>query len=182
MTDTIKVGPGRVSSRRAFVGGTLRLPLAAFIAAAVPWTGVVGAEGAPLANLGDVQARMLGRMLYLLFPFPELGEAPYARSLAGLDQQAADAATRDLLQSGVKSLDHAADGAWLAAGEETQVLALKAIEKSRFFQHVLGHVQATLFNDRELWKFVGYEGSSLEFGGYADHGANDIDWLDDGRE
>ena len=34
-----------------------------------------------------------------------------------------------------------------------------------------------LYRNREVWQLVGYEGSSVEYGGYIDRGFDDIDWL-----
>jgi hypothetical protein len=33
-----------------------------------------------------------------------------------------------------------------------------------------------LFSNRVVWARIGYEGSSLEFGGYVNRGLNDIDY------
>jgi len=35
-----------------------------------------------------------------------------------------------------------------------------------------------LYNQKDVWTKLGYEGSSAEFGGYLHRGFDDIDWLD----
>ena len=169
-------------TRRRFVAGTLRLPLAAFIASATPWP-ALGAEHAAGVSLDSSEVHALERVFYLLFPFPELGPAPYRDAVAALDARiAAEPALGTLVRGGQIELSAAAAGDWIGLAEGQQIAALGRIERSPFFQRMLGHVQATLFNDPRLWKLIGYEGSSLEFGGYAGRGLDDIDWLDDGKE
>jgi hypothetical protein len=38
-----------------------------------------------------------------------------------------------------------------------------------------------LYDDKEVWGLLGYEGSSYEHGGYVDRGFDDLDWLPDPR-
>ena len=164
--------------RRRFVGNTLRLPLAAFIASALPWA-TLAADTPPVAGLDAAQAKALERVLYLLYPFPDLGREPYARALAALGAQADLPALLALVTDGLRRLDTAAGTDWISQPEEAQLAALRAIETSPFFQRMLAHAQATLFNDPQVWKRIGYDGSSLEFGGYVNRGPDDMGWLDD---
>jgi len=120
----------------------------------------------------------LERMAFLLFPFTSLGAAPYQRVAAGIiDSVAGQPEQAGLLSGGIAGLDGAGDGPWLDLPEETQLQRLRAVETGPFFQFVLQATKSRLFNDRETWKMLGYEGSSLEFGGYLNQGLADIDWL-----
>ena len=38
-----------------------------------------------------------------------------------------------------------------------------------------------LYDDREVWELLGYEGPSFDKGGYVDRGFDDLDWLPDPR-
>ena len=38
-------------------------------------------------------------------------------------------------------------------------------------------VRAELYYLPAVWALLGFEGSSVEFGGYVDRGFDDIDWL-----
>jgi hypothetical protein len=40
-----------------------------------------------------------------------------------------------------------------------------------------GSLVTALYNQKELWPKLGYEGSSFDKGGYIERGFNDIDWL-----
>ena len=60
-----------------------------------------------------------------------------------------------------------------------KVEALEKIQHTPFFQFVLNETLGGVYRHPLTWELLGYEGSSLEFGGYIDRGFNDIDWLPD---
>jgi hypothetical protein len=67
---------------------------------------------------------------------------------------------------------------YLAVGMEDQrVEVLKALEATPFFRKLRGDLVVSLYNQKEVWSKLGYEGSSFEHGGYLERGFNDIDWL-----
>jgi len=162
-------------TRRRFTAALATIPSAGIVATLAPRSSP--AAGAPLTS---GQADTLKRVCWLLYPFPGLGDRPYARVVDALTAAAADDATADLLRSGLAGLDGDQPGAWLQLDEAGQLARLGAVRQGPFVQYVDSTTKPLLFNDRELWAHIGYEGSSLEFGGYIDHGLNDIDWLDDG--
>ena len=161
-------------TRRRFTAALAAIPSAGVVASLVP-----GRSPAAGAALTATEADTLGRVCWLLYPFPGLGNRPYARVVDALTMAASDESTADLVRAGIAGLDDGTPGSWLALGEAEQVTRLEAIQDGPFFRFVDSTTKPLLFNDRELWAHIGYEGSSLEFGGYIDHGLNDIDWLDD---
>ena len=54
---------------------------------------------------------------------------------------------------------------------------LKSMEKTDFFQFMYGETINGLYGNPEIWKIFGYEGSSVEYGGYLGRGFDDIAWL-----
>jgi len=54
---------------------------------------------------------------------------------------------------------------------------VEKVDQEPFFKAMLWRGAELVYRDRSVWKMVGYEGSSLEYGGYRDRGFNDIDWL-----
>jgi len=157
--------------------GLLALPGVAVLAR----TGLLGRYAlAQTEPLSAHQADTLRRMAFLLFPYPELGDAPYERVAGALVAGADNVATRAMLDAGISELDATQAGTWLELDQPSQVAALGAVESGAFFQHVLQTTKVVLFNDPQVWAYLGYGGSSLEFGGYQGRGLNDIDWLDDG--
>jgi hypothetical protein len=144
---------------------------------------LLGAPSAPVAqegrSLSAAQRASLQRFCYLLFPYPELGNPPYDRVVESLvAQSSGDAETLALLTASLAQLDTLVEESnFLSAAEDAQIEAMKRIEHGEFFQWVLASTRQQLFNDKVVWAFIGYEGSSLEFGGYRNRGLNDIDWL-----
>lgn len=130
--------------------------------------------------MSAVQADTLRRICWLLFPFPDLGDAPYARAVDAITSAASDDATAQLIVAGIADLDGGTAGSWLRLDEAAQIDRLRGIESGPFFAYMLATTKAQLFNDRDVWAHIGYEGSSLEHGGYIGRGLSDIDWLDDG--
>jgi hypothetical protein len=55
----------------------------------------------------------------------------------------------------------------------------KGIEGSDFFELVRSTAVAEVYSDQRTWQLVGYEGPSVDKGGYINRGFNDLDWLPD---
>ena len=99
----------------------------------------------------------------------------------GLLQPIADA-LKLLLEVGALRLDADAIGkhgtGYLELNwEDDREALLRAIQHTLFFKKLRGDLVVTLYNQKEVWTKLGYEGSSFEHGGYLDRGFNDIDWL-----
>ena len=58
---------------------------------------------------------------------------------------------------------------------------LTKMGRTEFFEHVRGTTTVTLYNDKETWELLGYEGPSYDKGGYINRGFNDLDWLPEPR-
>jgi len=162
--------PGSWSRRRFIAAATIPFVVAA--------TGPIGGCGRDAASppsltaLDNRAAAVLRRLCYLLFPYPEIGVAPYDAVVATIDgivrEQPARAA---LVREGIASLDDtAASGAWLDLDEQRQLDALVSIEPGEFFAFVLATTKAQLFNDPVVWTHIGYDPAAPP---------NDIDWLGD---
>ena len=82
-----------------------------------------------------------------------------------------------MITAGIEQLDGMGGQSWLERPEEEQIETLKTIEGEAFFQWALRTTTNQLFQERGLWELIGYEGSSLEKGGYINRGLNDIHWL-----
>lgn len=165
-------------NRRKFLGVTITFPLilSAFCTSAGPRLAHALTSGVPA--LTDHQLAMLERISYLLFPFPQLGMEPYQRVVADMQQAAGTQADQiSLITEGIALLDSAAAPAWLDLPQSEQIALLKQMENSAFFQWALPATRSRLFQDPQVWALIGYEGSSLEKGGYLQRGLDDIDWL-----
>lgn len=162
-------------TRRRLIATLARLP----VALSAAWFGIcarlVSAAG-PAAALDAQQFATLERVAWLLFPLPELGPGPYRRAAAGVAEAvSADGEQRRLFESGLAELDRG--GPFFDQSEAEQLRRLKSIEQGAFFQFLLPALRGRFWDDREVWALIGYEGSSLEKGGYLHRGLADIDWL-----
>ena len=95
-----------------------------------------------------------------------------------LDKQAAaDPALRKLLADGVARLDGARGIAWIQLSNGARIAVLKSVEGSDFFSTVRMATINNLYTNPLVYRFFGYEGSSVEHGGYIHRGFDDIGWL-----
>jgi hypothetical protein len=123
-------------------------------------------------------AETLMVMARQLFPHDRLGDQYYAAVVDALDKQAmADAALRKLLSDGVAKLDAARGLPWLALSDGARIAVLKSIETSEFFATVRTATINNLYTNPLVYRFFGFEGSSVEHGGYVTRGFDDIGWL-----
>ena len=68
-------------------------------------------------------------------------------------------------------------GDWMKARVEQQLSILQARQQSDWFRYLRERTIESLYRNPVVWKLVGYEGSSIEHGGYLNRGFDDIDWL-----
>jgi hypothetical protein len=131
-------------------------------------------------KIDEHTAKTLLKMSHLLYPSQSIDDDVYEKTIQGFDAKAkTDGSFAKLLQDGVASLDRAAGGKWLDAGDEVSLKALKSIDTTPFFQTVRGALVGAdgPYNSPEVWKKIGYQGSSWQFGGYLSRGFDDIAWL-----
>ncbi|MNF90176.1 hypothetical protein D3C84_727310 [compost metagenome] len=126
--------------------------------------------------LPDLPAGLLqmGRDIY---PHDRLGDRHYAKPLAELVGK-----QPGLIKDGLKALqDRARERHGKAfealASEDDRVALLREIETGTFFREVRSSLMFGLYDNSALFPLFGYEGSSVEKGGYLTRGFNDIDWL-----
>lgn len=168
--------------RRGFLrGSATALPAAAAAAAGLTITPAC-AWAQAAKNLKPATMATLARAARDIYPHDSFPDSFYMAAIGPYDGKAADAKLRDLLEQGVAALDAASqkrngqryvDVAW----EDDRVAALKAIETSPFFAKLRSDLVVTLYNQKQVWARLGYEGASADKGGYLHRGFDDIDWL-----
>jgi len=124
------------------------------------------------------QGLMLASIARLLFPHPELPDTIYRDVVSDIDNDiAARSELGPMLQDALLSLEKTAGGNWLASSVDQQIAALGSIQDGPAFFYLRNRTIESLYRNPVVWKLVGYEGSSIEYGGYLDRGFDDIDWL-----
>ena len=132
------------------------------------------AADADAGKLKDV----LIRMARYLFPHDVLADRVYTEILAPLESTLANnSLLAESMDAGHESLNAAAGGDWLGANTELQIAAVRSLENSEFFRAVREAVRTELYYHPAVWELIGFEGSSVEYGGYIDRGFDKIDWL-----
>ena len=159
-----------------------------FLAAGGILTGVLAAGGplsliAPsrawaleLQSLTNSEGTLLLRMARTIAPHDRLEDAAYAVVVKAIDAAAsADARLHATLASGLARLGDD----FATQSEEARVKALKAVERSEFFQLVRSKTLSNLYASAIAYAHFGYEGEAFSKGGYLTRGFNELDWLPD---
>jgi len=150
---------------------------------------ILPAEAKPAADwtsglkaLSPAEGKSLLKMSRQLYPHDKLSDAMYAKVVTDLDAEAHSTPdTAKLLHDGIAGLDQGGKKFVDMPGDD-QLAALKGMETSPFFQKVRGSEIVSLYNNPEVWKQFGYQGSAYEMGGYLKHGFDDLKWLPDPPE
>lgn len=141
--------------------------------------GRAGANGAAALPSND-GGKILADIVYQLFPHERLGKDVYEQVTEQLREKITQSAELTMmLDSAMEVLSGNSHENWFALPESGKVEALEKIRHTPFFQFVLNETLGGVYRHPLTWELLGYEGSSLEFGGYIDRGFNDIDWLPD---
>ncbi|GAA4684304.1 hypothetical protein [Frondihabitans cladoniiphilus] len=132
--------------------------------------------------LTDEARSTLIRVIRVAFPHDSFPDGPYERT-ADTILKAAEESTwfRVALTQGLLTLAHLAGGDFRDLDEDAATSVLRRIESTEFFGFIRRTTVLNLYDDPEVWEAVGYEGSSVEKGGYVDRGFNDLDWLPEPR-
>lgn len=129
-------------------------------------------------GLTDPQAKILMRLLRVAYPHPSFPDAPYERTAKTIQDAGR---TDDVLVDGLDDLDTRADGDFVGLDDEQATAILKDVADTPFFALVHATTVVALYDDHEVWDLLGYEGSSIDQGGYLHRGFDDLDWLPDPR-
>lgn len=163
--DFLKQGSGLIIGVLAFSSGPIAL-----VAPSRVWA-------LELSALDETSGKVLLSFARHLYPHDDMEDAVYAIVVKALDKDAADPAVRKLLTDGVDALDRAAGGKWAAVPPDRQLVAVKALEGSEFFEKVRGTCITALYDNPLAYAHFGYEGPSFARGGYLKRGFNDLTWL-----
>jgi hypothetical protein len=146
----------------ALAASLIALPAGAFAATTVP----------------DRRARSTAVLLRTIFPHARLADDFYlgvANSyLAEIKAKSAAVAEHD---RGLALLDGSHIAPFFELPSVIRKSLVDKIDQEPFFKAIQWRGAELIYRNAEVWKMVGYEGSSVEYGGYHDRGFNDIDWL-----
>ena len=143
------------------------------------WLSATSAEHTGKSQeLSSHEIRTLEITAHHLFPHDELPSDVYNELAVSLAIRAErNKAIFILIQSGIQSLDKLHNSLWVDLLREQQLDQLQQIEDTEFLQYMRNATIEFLYRDPRVWEKLEYAGPSIDFGGYINHGFNDIDWL-----
>jgi hypothetical protein len=132
------------------------------------------------ADAAAVQA--VAGVVRVMFPHPSFPDGPYERCAQTIVAAAGDDLRwRTQLDQGLRDLDAVGGAPFASLDPEAALAVLRKISDTEFFGGIRSRVVTSLYDDREVWELLGYEGASFDQGGYLNRGFNDLDWLPDPR-
>ena len=160
-------------SRRSFLAGAIATSVYASL-----WS-IDSAKAKITAGSKKEDKELLMKMVRTLYPHDRFPDGPYIRTTEDvINKGNASPEKAVMLQEGIDQLK-AANFSKLNFKESTDYLT--NMGRTPFFEHVRGTTTVTLYNDKETWGLLGYEGYSFDKGGYINRGFNDLDWLPEPR-
>jgi len=137
----------------------------------------VGRAWAQGAELDASTKETMVRMARLLFPHNAIRDDVYADVLdQALASATADASLAETLRQAEVALD-GNGGTFVDLDEASQLAALRAVERTVFFNAIHATVRSRFYNHRAVWEHLGYGGPSYAQGGYLNRGAGEVAWL-----
>jgi hypothetical protein len=117
----------------------------------------------------------------VLYPHAGLADGPYERAVGALVRRAEqEPALLHALDDGLRELRVAA-GRIRGLHPDELLALLAARERTPFFAVTREAIAWQLYDDREVWAYIGYPGASYDQGGYLDRGFDDLSWLPEPR-
>lgn len=160
-------------TRRAMAG---RMVLAAMLPAiaASPLT----AAATPAIPKPATEELATAALLHTAFPHSRLDAAFYSGIAARyLAEIAADPAAIAEHRRGLALLDESYIAPFAQLPEVVRRSMVAKYDQEPFFKALTWRGAELIYRDAGVWQMVGYEGSSVEYGGYIERGFDDIDWL-----
>jgi hypothetical protein len=131
-----------------------------------------------LNHIDPTEGLMLAQLSRFLFPHDDLADAVYVDVVRDIGVDIAfNNDTKILITDAMALLKSEAGCDWLNTAEQEKFRILESLQNTPFFRYLHWRTIESLYRNPEVWKLLGYQGSSLEYGGYLNRGFDDIDWL-----
>ena len=160
-------------SRRAFLTGALATTVYMSL-----WS-VDPAKAKITAGAKKEDKELLMKMVRTLYPHDRFPDGPYIRTTEDVINKGNSSPENAIMLQ--KGIDQLKSDNFSKLDMEEATKYLTKMGRTAFFEHVRGTTTVTLYNDKEVWDLLGYEGYSSDQGGYINRGFNDLDWLPEPR-
>ncbi|RMF38841.1 MAG: gluconate 2-dehydrogenase subunit 3 family protein [Alphaproteobacteria bacterium] len=137
------------------------------------------------AGLGEAESARLLRMVQDIYPHPDLLQIAHYQAIVDAVVSNADDDAFAALQDGLARIEAKAQelfGVPYTDIEDPDAREglLRHFQNEGFFQNVRWTAYFGIYNNKEIWPLFGYEGSSVEYGGYINRGFSDITFVPPG--
>ncbi|MDB6176328.1 hypothetical protein PAF17_02290 [Paracoccus sp. Z330] len=174
--------------RQDHLGISRRMFLMTTAMAGVTTGAMLGSAGRGVAaTLANGQDATLLQMIQDIYPHPDLLDPSHYQSIADsiISDSEGDSQVGSDLRNGLLRIDEQAQrlfGRPYTAVEDPDARegVLRAFQHDAFFQSVRWTAYFAIYNNVEIWPLFGYQGSSVEEGGYLDRGFSDITFVPQG--
>lgn len=146
-----------------------------------------GASFAASDVLNEAQGASLLRMIEDIYPHPDLLQRAHYEAIAVtvMKNTQADADAAKDLTEGLARIDAKAQELFGLSYTEIEDPdaregLLRHFQNDGFFQGVRWTAYFGIYNNKDVWPLFGYEGSSVEYGGYINRGFSDITFVPQG--
>ncbi len=164
--------------RRRFLRGMGQTGLLFTIFPTLLHTKIAGAEAKSAPALSQQELDVLADLAYQMVPLLE-PSSPVYRSVAAAIQNRAlqNAGLVALVSNGIVALNDKNDKPWLELTAKQRVAVIQSQYSNQFLGLIRWLACEQVLRDTQVWVTLGYQGSSIEYGGYLHRGFDDIDWL-----
>lgn len=148
---------------------------------------LAGASPVSAAALSADEAAIILRMTRDIYPHPDLLDIEVYQAvsdgiIAGADGDADKAA---VLKDGLAQVEAQAQSLFASryveiADDDAREGLLRKFQHEGFFQEIRWATYFGIYNNPDVWPKFGYQGSSVEHGGYIDRGFSDITFVPEG--
>jgi len=160
-------------SRRSFLAGAFATTVYASL-----WS-IDPTKAAITAGSKKEDKDVLMKMVRTLYPHDRFPDGPYLRTADDVINKGNSSPEKAImLQEGISQLK---GDSFDKMNFKKATNYLTKMGRTEFFEHVRGNSTVTLYNDKETWELLGYEGYSSDKGGYINRGFNDLNWLPEPR-
>lgn len=137
--------------------------------------------------LTEPQKTMLLRMIEDIYPHPDVLQPAHYQAIAATVLQTADEDKDNAktLTDGLTAIEEQAQALFGKAyididDADAREGLLRHFQNEAFFQGVRWTAYFGIYNNKDIWPLFGYEGSSVEYGGYIERGFSDITFVPEG--
>ncbi len=135
-------------------------------------------DDAPDEITKNIELATLAQYAYFIVPLLEPSHIRYrqlAQKVADMTRQVP--ALTAMKNSGIAALSATEKGPWSKQSSVDRQDTVKLLAGTPFFNFLHWSAAEIVLREPKLWEQLGYEGSSIEHGGYLNRGFDDIDWL-----